>query len=317
MKAAAWISGGLIALCVAILLTDYALASRRGPRDDQLIKVLQEQVKSDAPLAPKLAGEQKRVTAARRGRKSRDNAIAWIVILLAAVFLTAAQRVTPESASPTPSKLLTAAQRVTPKSWGGPPGPRGSPWTRFSPSKSASSTPARDQVPSRDRQGAPAVVDLAFVDQCVAREGRGKESAIILLQAIQSHYRYLPDEALRRLCELTEITPAEVAGTSSFYGQFRRSPVGRHVVRVCHGTACHVAGARQITEELRRHLAIPEGADTDAQRLFTVDEVACLGCCSLAPVLTVDGHTSGRLTPATARDTLTPLQETEPETETA
>jgi NADH:ubiquinone oxidoreductase subunit E len=144
------------------------------------------------------------------------------------------------------------------------------------------------------------------VDELVAREGRGKEAAIILLQAIQSHYRYLPDEALHRLCELTEITPAEVAGTSSFYGQFRRSPVGKHVVRVCHGTACHVAGARQITEELRRHLRIPEGADTDADRLFTVDEVACLGCCSLAPVLTVDGHTSGRLTPATACDTLGP-----------
>ena len=151
----------------------------------------------------------------------------------------------------------------------------------------------------------------------MVREGRGKEAAIILLQAIQSHYRYLPDEALRRLCELTEITPAEVAGTSSFYGQFRRSPVGKHVVRVCHGTACHVAGARQITEELRRHLRIPEGADTDADRLFTVDEVACLGCCSLAPVLTADGHTSGRLTPATACDALAPLQEREPETETA
>jgi NADH:ubiquinone oxidoreductase subunit E len=103
---------------------------------------------------------------------------------------------------------------------------------------------------------------------------------------------------------LTDITPAEVAGTSSFYGQFRRSPVGEHVVRVCHGTACHVAGARQITEELRRHLGIPEGADTDAARQFTVDEVACLGCCSLAPVLTVDGRTSGRLTPTTACDAL-------------
>jgi NADH-quinone oxidoreductase subunit F len=149
------------------------------------------------------------------------------------------------------------------------------------------------------------------VDELVAREGRGKEAAIILLQAIQGHYRYLPDEALHRLCELTEITPAEVAGTSSFYGQFRRSPVGKHVVRVCHGTACHVAGARQITEELRRHLGIPEGADTDAARQFTVDEVACLGCCSLAPVLTVDGHTSGRLTPASACQALEPFAETE------
>jgi NADH:ubiquinone oxidoreductase subunit E len=288
MRTAAWIAGGAIALCVAILLTDYALASRRGPRDDQLIKALQEQVKSDAALAPKLAGEQKRVTAARRARKSRDNAIAWTLILAAAVFLTAAKRVvgTPLPAQGAPRRVGSSI-----------PLPNG-----------------RGSDRSRDREGAiapPPPIDLTFVDQLVAKEGRGKEAAIILLQAIQSHYRYLPDEALDRLCELTEITPAEVAGTSSFYGQFRRSPVGKHVVRVCHGTACHVAGARQITEELRRHLSIPEGADTDAGRLFTVDEVACLGCCSLAPVLTVDGHTSGRLTPATACDALAPFAETE------
>src|ERR1019366_4447881 len=251
MRTVAWTAGALIALCVAILLTDYALASRRGPKDDQLIKTLQEQVKSDAQLAPKLAGEQKRVTAARRARKFRDNAIAWILILASAVFLTAAKRVVGKSL----------------------PHGRGSGW----------------RLHGLRRGGG---------EGCGPR--RGKEAAIILLQAIQSHYRYLPDEALHRLCELTEITPAEVAGTSSFYGQFRRSPVGKHGVRVCHGTACHVAGARQITEELRRYLKIPEGADTDAGRRFTVDEVACLGCCSLAPVLTVDGHTSGRLTPTTA-----------------
>jgi NADH:ubiquinone oxidoreductase subunit E len=125
-----------------------------------------------------------------------------------------------------------------------------------------------------------------------------------LLQAIQSHYRYLPDEALRRLCELTDITPAEITGISSFYARFRRSPAGEHVVRVCHGTACHVAGARQITEELRRYLAIPEGADTDPARQFTLDEVACLGCCSLAPMLMVDGQPAGKLTPATASQAL-------------
>jgi NADH:ubiquinone oxidoreductase subunit E len=147
-------------------------------------------------------------------------------------------------------------------------------------------------------------LDLSFVEQMVSQIGHGKEAAIPLLQAIQTHYRYLPDEALHRVSELTEITPAEISGTSSFYGQFRRSPVGEHIVRVCHGTACHVSGARQITEELRRYLAIPNGEDTDAARMFTLDEVACLGCCSLAPVLMVDGHTAGKLTPATACDAL-------------
>ena len=281
MKTATWIAGGLIALCVAILFVDYAFATRRAPGDDRLIKTLQEQVKSDAQLAPKLAVEQKRITAARLARKSRDNAIAWLLILTSAVFLTAAKRVVG-------NVTMTHV------------GQAGS----LRPIANRPAELARPLAP-------PPPLDLAFVDDLVAREGRGKESAIILLQAIQSHYRYLPDEALLRLCELTEITPAEVAGTSSFYGQFRRSPVGKHVVRVCHGTACHVAGARQIGDELRRYLAIPEGADTDAQREFTVDEVACLGCCSLAPVLTVDGHTSGKLTPTTACDALAALAETE------
>jgi NADH:ubiquinone oxidoreductase subunit E len=155
-------------------------------------------------------------------------------------------------------------------------------------------------------------VDLSFVDDLVAAEGRSKEAAIPILQAIQSHYRYLPDEALRRVCELTEVTPAQIAGTSSFYARFRRSPVGDHIVRVCHGTACHVAGARQITEELRRQLHIPEGADTDPSRRFTIDEVACLGCCSLAPVLMVDEQTAGRLTPMAAVAALDRVRDKEP-----
>ena len=149
-------------------------------------------------------------------------------------------------------------------------------------------------------------IDLSFVDELVERVRPQPEAAIPILQAIQSHYRYLPDEALRRVCERTEITPAQIAGSSSFYAQFRRSPVGRHVVRVCHGTACHVAGAEQITEELRRHLAIPPDADTDPRRLFTLDAVACLGCCSLAPVMMIEEETAGRLTPASARRRSTP-----------
>jgi NADH:ubiquinone oxidoreductase subunit E len=147
-------------------------------------------------------------------------------------------------------------------------------------------------------------VDLSFVDALVARLGRSREAAIPILQALQDHYRYLPDEALRHVCARTEITPAQIAGTSSFYAQFRRSPVGRHVVRVCHGTACHVAGAEQISQELRRHLGIPQGADTDPRRLFTLDAVACVGCCSLAPVMVVEDETAGRLTPAKARQAI-------------
>ena len=122
-----------------------------------------------------------------------------------------------------------------------------------------------------------------------------------VLQAIQEEYRYLPEAALLRVCEVTEITPASIAGVSTFYGKFRHSPVGDHIIRVCHGTACHVAGAPMITESLRRHLGIEDDEeDTDAERLFTVEKVPCLGCCSLAPCMTVDDVTYGKLTPHSA-----------------
>ena len=271
------IAGSAVVLSVAMLLMDYAVASRRAARDDRLIKTLQQETKADAAVASRLAAEQKRVTAARLGRKTRDGAVAWGLIAAAALFLAFAKRLVKQETPADPKG------RVTPAGSRGPDGALRRAAVRAS------------QAPE---------LDLTFVEQMVATVGRSKEAAIPLLQAIQTHYRYLPDDALRRLSELTEITPAEIAGTSSFYGQFRRSPVGEHIVRVCHGTACHVSGARQITEELRRHLAIPEGEDTDAARMFTLDEVACLGCCSLAPVLMIDGHTAGKLTPATACDAL-------------
>jgi len=207
------------------------------------------------------------ITAARLARKKRDNAVAWVLIGAGVAFVSCAKRIG-GSKPPGPPRDVRESGRL----------------------KAGCS---QDWLPN-----------AGFVDDAVARLGRSKEAAIPLLQAIQGHYHYLPDEALRRVCELTEITPAEIAGTSSFYARFRRSPVGKHVVRVCHGTACHVSGARQITDELRRYLAIPEGADTDPARMFTLDEVACLGCCSLAPVLMVDGHPAGKLTPATACEAL-------------
>ena len=139
-------------------------------------------------------------------------------------------------------------------------------------------------------------LDLTFVDQTVEKVGTGKEKVLEVLQAIQGHYGYLPQEALQRVCELTEITPASIAGVSTFYDQFRHRPAGRHIVHVCVGTACHVKGSEQVYDEFRRCLAIPEGEDTDAQKLFTVERIACLGCCTLAPAAQIDEITYGHLT---------------------
>ena len=146
--------------------------------------------------------------------------------------------------------------------------------------------------------------DLRYVDQAVERIGRGPESLIPILQALQDHYRYLPADALERVSDITDITPASITGVSTFYSQFRHNPVGKHIIKVCHGTACHVSGAREVSDEIRRRLEIPEDGDTDPEKLFTVEEVACLGCCSLAPVIMIDETTAGKLTPGSACDSV-------------
>ncbi|HPC95362.1 MAG TPA: NAD(P)H-dependent oxidoreductase subunit E [Sedimentisphaerales bacterium] len=139
-------------------------------------------------------------------------------------------------------------------------------------------------------------LDLKFVDQTVARVGTGAEKVLEILQALQTYYGYLPTEALQRVCALTEITPATITGVSTFYDQFRHRPAGKHIIHVCVGTACHVKGADQVYEEFLRYLGIPEGEDTDAQKLFTVEKIACLGCCTLAPAVQIDDVTYGHLT---------------------
>jgi len=155
-----------------------------------------------------------------------------------------------------------------------------------------------------DSMRAEADLDLSAVDRIVAAHEGEPRRLIAMLQAIQAHFRYLPDAALERVCLLTSVSPARITGVATFYGQFRRRPMGRHLIRVCHGTACHVAGAPQITDALRRELGIEGDNDTDRNLLFTVQKVACLGCCSLAPCLMIDEVTYGRLTARTAPRTL-------------
>jgi NADH:ubiquinone oxidoreductase subunit F (NADH-binding)/NADH:ubiquinone oxidoreductase subunit E len=140
-------------------------------------------------------------------------------------------------------------------------------------------------------------LNLTFVDEAVEKIGTGKEKVLEILQAIQGHFRYLPADALQRVCELTDITPASIVGVSTFYNQFRHRPAGRHTIHVCLGTACHVKGGGQIYEAFRRHLDITGDEDTDSKKIFTVEKIACLGCCTLAPAAKIDEVTYGHLTP--------------------
>ena len=135
------------------------------------------------------------------------------------------------------------------------------------------------------------------VDRIVAQSGRTKESVIPILQLIQKEFRYLPAAALQRVCDTTDITPAGIESVASFYDQFRFKPAGRHIIRVCTGTACHVKGSGTVYDAFARELGLKEGQFTDSAGLFTLEKVACLGCCTLAPVVKIDEITYGHVTP--------------------
>lgn len=142
--------------------------------------------------------------------------------------------------------------------------------------------------------------ELDAVEALLGEVGDKPEHLIALLQGLQERFRYLPEHSLRHLAERTGIPPTEIEGVASFYSQFRRTPVGKHLIRVCHGTACHVKGADLIEDAVRRHLELGAHDDTDAANEFTVERVACVGCCSIAPVIVVDESTYGHLRSDTA-----------------
>jgi len=126
---------------------------------------------------------------------------------------------------------------------------------------------------------------------------------IPLLQSAQDHFGYIPRRAIQYISETTNIPESTIYGVITFYSQFRLQPMGKHVIRVCAGTACHVSGAKQLLETVQDELGIEVG-DTTEDGLFTLFTVACLGCCSLAPVMMVNEETHGRLTPAAVRKLL-------------
>lgn len=131
------------------------------------------------------------------------------------------------------------------------------------------------------------------IDRIVCETGTAESAVIPILHAIQKKYNYLPEIALKRVCETTGITPASITGVSTFYTQFRHTPVGEHIIYVCNGTACHVKGSDLVYDAFFRELGIGDNHDTDPDGLFTIQKVACLGCCTLAPVVQIDDITYG------------------------
>jgi NADH-quinone oxidoreductase subunit E len=126
---------------------------------------------------------------------------------------------------------------------------------------------------------------------------KGRGSLIPILQEIQTRFSYLPADALKRTADHVGLSPSEVYGVASFYNQFRFTPPGRHQIKVCLGTACQVKGGDIILENFERKLSIQAG-QTSADREFSIDKVACVGCCALAPVAQVDETIHGHMAPS-------------------
>jgi NADH-quinone oxidoreductase subunit E len=143
-------------------------------------------------------------------------------------------------------------------------------------------------------------INLDSLQEIVERHGYNKNKLIAILQDIQAVYHYLPAEALKTLSKLLKIPLIDIISVATFYRAFSLTPKGRHVATVCLGTACHVRGAPKILEEFERQLNIRRGETTEDGE-WSLETVACLGCCAIGPVVVVDGdyhaHTSIRKVP--------------------
>ncbi len=139
-------------------------------------------------------------------------------------------------------------------------------------------------------------IDLDQVDSIIAPYLGKKEMVIPILQKVQEHFGYLPRPVMEHISYRMHIPLSRLYGVTTFYAQFKLKPRGRNIIRVCKGTACHIQGSPKIAERIEEILDVESGETTDDLK-FTLEEVACIGCCALAPVIMVNDDPHGRLTP--------------------
>lgn len=138
---------------------------------------------------------------------------------------------------------------------------------------------------------------LENISQMLAATEKKRENLIPILQKIQQEYSYLSPEAMELVARRLDISSSEVYGVATFYNQFRFHPPGKHQIKVCLGTACHVVGGDIILENFERKLGIKNG-ETTPDREFSIEKVACVGCCALAPVAIVDEVVQAHMAPS-------------------
>lgn len=152
--------------------------------------------------------------------------------------------------------------------------------------------------------------DLTKLKDVLDEYASVRGSLITILQKAQEIYGYLPKDVMYHIAKKTGVSPAEVLGVATFYAQFRLQPIGKYLLMSCQGTACHVNSSERIIAAISSYLGIEDGETTE-DGLFTLEKVACLGCCSLAPVIMINGEAHGNLTPEKAVGILKEIQNTE------
>ena len=147
-------------------------------------------------------------------------------------------------------------------------------------------------------------IERAKLEKILNKYKKQKGALIPILQEAQEALGHLSEDSLSYIANATKRTLAQVYGVATFFTQFRLEPIGKHLVRICHGTACHVGGAEDIDASVCGHLGLSEEGGTTEDMEFTVEKVVCVGACSLAPIIIVDGVAHGRLNADRARNVI-------------
>jgi len=155
-------------------------------------------------------------------------------------------------------------------------------------------------------------IDAGLLEPCLRANADVKGSLISVLQAAQDLYGYLPIDLLAYIARRMSIKPSKVLGVATFYTQFRLKPIGKHLILLCQGTACHVNGSSAIEDAIRGYIQVEEG-EISADGLFTYNNVACLGCCSLSPAMMIGEKTYGTLDKEKTVSVLREIKENETE----
>ena len=262
------IASAILSFATLVLLIDYTIRSATAAARAERLRAAEAAAQEDAAASAVLDLEVKQQTASSVASSHRQRA-AGIAALVAAGLCVTLLKWQPASSQPLPNAIKKTIEN-----------------------KTAATNP--DNQGSAEKVNViPLPIDLTPINDIVERIGRDEHHLIPLLHAIDGRYHYLPPAALERLAEVADISHAQIAEVASFYSRFRTRPRGKHLVQVCRGTACHVHGADLILEETRRLLHIPPGTDTDPDGNATVEVVGCLGCCTLAPVLSIDDRIVG------------------------